>query len=57
MSEFIITKQYKQFAEFCKACHRNRYIGLCYGPAGAGKTESAIHYTHWDKITKNSTSS
>ena len=57
MSEFIITKQYKQFAEFCKACHRNRYIGLCYGPAGAGKTESAIHYTHWDKITKNSTDS
>lgn len=57
MNEFIVTKQYKQFAEFCRACHRDRYIGLCYGLAGAGKTESAIHYTHWDKITKNCSSS
>jgi DNA transposition AAA+ family ATPase len=55
MNKFITTKQYKQFAEFCKACHRDQYIGLCYGPAGAGKTESAIHYTKWDRITKNAT--
>ena len=54
MNKFINTKQYKQFAEFCKACHRNQYIGLCYGPAGAGKTESAIHYTKWKKITESS---
>lgn len=56
MNKFINTKQYKQFVEFCKACHRDQYIGLCYGPAGAGKTESAIHYTKWDRVTKNSKS-
>ena len=52
MNKFITTKQYKQFTEFCKACNRDKYIGLCYGPAGAGKTESAKHYTKSDQVTK-----
>ena len=56
MNKFINTKQYKKFAEFCKACHRDQYIGLCYGSAGAGKTESATHYTNWDRVTKNAKS-
>ncbi|MBY0580590.1 MAG: AAA family ATPase [Rickettsiales bacterium] len=47
---FIITKEYKKFEEFCEACRRYKYIGLCYGQPGVGKTLSAIHYSKWDEI-------
>ncbi|MGB0985195.1 MAG: AAA family ATPase [Saprospiraceae bacterium] len=45
---FILTKEYQRFEEFCIACLEEKYIGICYGRAGVGKTLSARHFAHWN---------
>ena len=41
---FIQTKEYLRFEEFAQSCSQYKYIGICYGNPGVGKTYTANEY-------------
>jgi DNA transposition AAA+ family ATPase len=45
---FIATKEHRRFTECAPAIRKHRTLGLCFGPAGVGKTLSARRHANWD---------
>jgi len=42
---FIATKEHRRFKKFAEAVRKHRYVGLCYGAAGVGKTLSTRRWS------------
>ncbi|BCL77549.1 ATP-binding protein [Ktedonobacteria bacterium brp13] len=47
-SSFVPTKEYRRFVQVCEACRRYRYMVVCVGERGVGKTLAAREYAQWD---------
>lgn len=49
-TRFLITSQYRRFAEICNKSQNSKFISLLYGRTGLGKTECAFYYAHWRAV-------
>lgn len=49
-SHFLVSNQYRRFAEICNRSHSNKFITLFFGKTGLGKTESAFYYSNWREV-------
>ena len=48
LSCFVETKEYHRFVQVCEASRRYRYMVVCVGERGVGKTWAARQYAQWD---------
>lgn len=46
---FIHTKEFRRFEEFASSCIEYRYIGICHGEPGVGKSLAAMQFSHWNE--------
>jgi DNA transposition AAA+ family ATPase len=51
LQDFIITKEYLRFEEFAHNCAKYRYVGVCHGNPGVGKTLAAQYYSQWEPFS------
>src|SRR5437879_10810708 len=46
-STFEQTREYRRFVQVCEAARRYRYLVVCVGDRGVGKTWAAREYAQW----------
>lgn len=49
-ASFLLTSQYRRFAEICNTSQTAKFISLFFGRTGLGKTECALHYAQWRAV-------
>ncbi|GLS35102.1 ATP-binding protein [Mesorhizobium tianshanense] len=47
---FLSTREHARFVEFAEACSHYRYIGVCHGRPGVGKTRSAREFSSFPDL-------